>query len=238
MNDNGVQHFARLKETSDLVWPIIEREVENLYENLRVYDDDKAVLKSEMEVFFKRRRHKLLLRPYLTRLAYEFYGGKDWKKNIDVFAAVELFNISTYQSNLCFDKKLMNEVANNSNQYIASMLTLSLATKLIQDSQIFSSEQKNRAIQLLNESNNKVYLGQYIDLNMLTFSKFKSYQYQKNQYGIVRYKKKHFYHDYVERCNKIGGSTFEVCLIGALLNSNTDLEKVEELRNLYYKFGS
>ncbi len=198
------KHFQRLRETSEIVWPVIEKVVSNLLTQKKC-----QALRPHMEVFLQKRRGQLLLRPYLCRMAYDLAGGKNWHKKTNIFAATELLNISTYQSNLCFDNKYQWETERDSaNQYISSMISLSLAIRLIESQPGVDHNAKNAAISLLTEVNGDVYLGQFIDLNQLTL---------RNVNNFIKAGERRFLNDYLWRCRLIGGSMFMVTCIGALI---------------------
>ena len=219
------RHFDRVDETSEVIWKILEKSLNKFYAR------NDGNLSKHMEVFIsKRRNHKRLLRPYMARLAFEMCGGKNWEDYAPVWAAMEMFNISTYQSNICFDDKvnLQHASTSQSNQFISSMLAMSIANELIHDSNI-SGSAKLQAIQLLSECNKKVYLGQYADINNLSISRFLEKE--------GTFDKKSFSKAYIERCRNIGGSTFEVTAIGGIISGGEN-DKVEKIRKLFNSIGA
>ena len=195
-------HFERIKETTNVVWPIIETIVKNF---LTDYNNNE--LNPHLEIFLRKRRGKPLLRPYLTRMAYESAGGSEWESMGSLFAATELLNISTYQSNMCFDEKhddWAGTTANN--QFIASMLSLSFALKAVIEQKGISEASKVSALALINQVNSEVYLGQFLDLNKLCIKESERYLAEPESI---------FIEDYLKRCRLIGSSMFRVATIGA-----------------------
>lgn len=196
------EHFARLHQTTEVVWPAIEALVESYLSANEI-----TAVKTHLEVFLKTRRGKPLLRPYLARIAYESAGGTAWKEMGSLLAATELLNISTYQSNMCFDDKHdgWGETTAN-NQFISSMLTFSLALRAVNSQPGISEASRLAAMSLLSEANSQVYLGQFMDLNTLSLK------------NMSRYTSAHesvFMDDYLKRCRLIGSSMFRIACIGA-----------------------
>lgn len=118
-------------------------------------------------VLNSRNQSKNWLRPFLT--AFFMSEKKDWElsgiKNI--LTSVELFNISTYQSDYCFDNQVATHLKNN--QFIYSMLTYDAALQLVAnaDSRHVSDEKKYSIINDLRSCNSLIYIGQFEDLNYL-----------------------------------------------------------------------
>jgi geranylgeranyl pyrophosphate synthase len=227
------RHFNRLKETTDAVWPIILGLIEEQYKR-----DKSSALRGDMQLFLEKREKKLLLRPYLARLAYELAGGKDWTSILKLLAAVELFNISTYQSNICFDQKADFRVSQPENQFIASMFSLSLAQIAISEQQGMTAEAKSMALELLARCNIEVYEGQFIDINLLSLDRLRDSIHEHNESGLDRPKKyiDNFMDEYLHRCTLIGGATFVVTAIGAIAANGT-IHLTELLKKCYRKFG-
>lgn len=249
------RHFQRLQETTDAVWPIILQHVNQEYARSGC-----EKLSPDMQLYFKRRENKKLLRPYLVRLAYELAGGKNWRSILDIMAAAELFNISTYQSNLCFDQKVDFEYFRPENQYISSMVTLSLAAKAITSQSGISPVAQVESLRLLAECNAEVYEGQFFDINVLSIDssgKFLTYEFDERTGKYIRllldkaggidvsvpegqHKDRKFlnrYSDsYLLRCKLIGGSTFKIAMIGAIAAAG-ETELVNRLSMCLVKFG-
>ncbi len=205
MNLTKQQHFAALFETSEAVRPLLESVIcEGTTEPLR------PAIASSMEVCLERRRDGPLLRPLLARMCYEATTKANrWQDQIPVLAAVELLNISTYQSNYAFDEKAgVNTAHERNNQFICSMLTLSKAIALVEGIPSLPSDAKAAATTLLTKANHEVYQGQFCDLNDLNLdyaSEFKDLD--------------SFLPKYFARCDLIAGSTFRVCAAAALVNN-------------------
>ncbi len=157
------EYFARMRETSDLVYPLIEEQIEGLAK-------EDAILRSIVRYVADKRDRHLLLRPFLIRLTYELTGGKDWERTIAVGAAFELLNISSYQANSAFDSKyrVLTSQQRNS-QFIASMVTRELAEDTLRAARSeFSGDVVEVLMQDLSASNRNMYLAQHYDMNLLT----------------------------------------------------------------------
>ena len=217
------KHFYRLQETTTATWPVIERLVQEQLKN-----NDVPELSTHLEVFLAKRRNKPLLRPYLTRLAYEAVGGSDWRSIAHVLAASELLNISTYQSNMCFDEKNADwQNTSASNQFIAAMISLSLAFHAIDAQPDLTQRQKAAAMAILAHSNEEVYVGQFLDINRLSLRSVRTYLEQLDV---------EFLKDYVHRCRLIGGSMITISLMGACA-VDPDHAAIPILRRLFEAFG-
>lgn len=216
--DSKERHFYRLGETSEAVWSVMEALVNRQYEK-----DNAEYLRKDMDRFLNKRLRKLLLRPYLVRLAYELAGGTDWKSILNILAAAELLNISTYQSNICFDQKVNINASNCDNQFIASMVSLSLAQIAICEQKWESDHARSIALETVAKCNLEVYEGQHIDINRLCL----------NNYSHID----SFLPDYIHRCELIGGTTFMITAIGALA-ANRDDKLFKLLKSCYRKFGA
>jgi geranylgeranyl pyrophosphate synthase len=225
------RHFRRLNETSEAVWPVIQDIIANQYKRDRSF-----WLSNDMELFLKKRLGKPLLRPYLVRLAYELAGGEDWRSILYFMAAVELLNISTYQSNICFDQKADFKNTRQENQYIASMFSYSLAHIAIAQQNNIDEKVRCAALELLARCNLEVYEGQYIDINILTMNRFKYYCGQNGGTNSRLDVKRNFIAEYIHRCELIGGATFAVTVIGAMA-VNPDNEIVRLMEACYRKLG-
>ena len=205
MHPTKTHHFESLDETTALVRPVLfDAYTHSCDGTLR------NELNKTYQVALKRRLDGgPLLRPHLARTCFELSGGKDWKSLLCVFAAVEALNISTYQSNYCFDRKAgVKTVAERNNQFIAAMLSLSVARNLLAREDILSLQQRDSLTALLMQANADVYTGQFIDLNTLNYSCL-SDQLTPQAFTDV----------YLRRCDLIAGSTFRACVAGAIAGS-------------------
>lgn len=195
-------HFTALFETSTAVRPFVERWA---YANMP--SDLQAVIAPSIERCLARRRDGPLLRPLLTRMCYEVCGGGSWRDVLPILAAVELLNISTYQSNYCFDEKAGIATAERNNQFICSMLSFSVIPALVESSTTVTTDAKCATIALLARSNHEVYQGQFYDLNILNLDCVSDFSSADA-----------FYNVYAKRCDLIAGSTFRACAAGAIVN--------------------
>lgn len=213
------QHFSLLAETTSAVMPVVDAMAyADMDENLR------ASISPDMERSLKRRRDGPLLRPLLARMCYELTGGLAWREQVPVMASVELLNISTYQSNYCFDEKAgVDTVSERNNQFICSMLTISKAISMVESLAVMPSATKARIAALLARSNHEVYQGQFQDLNMLNLDRVSNFFDLDN-----------FLPAYLARCNLIAGSTFRSCAVGAMVNDPSS----EILNTLFTYLGT
>nr|VFJ50476.1 MAG: Geranylgeranyl pyrophosphate synthase [Candidatus Kentron sp. FM]VFJ51177.1 MAG: Geranylgeranyl pyrophosphate synthase [Candidatus Kentron sp. FM]VFK08850.1 MAG: Geranylgeranyl pyrophosphate synthase [Candidatus Kentron sp. FM] len=208
MNYTKDQHFSLLAETTAAVKPVVD---------VAAYADIEQPLRAsilpDMERCLEIRRRGLFLRPFLARICYELTGGQDWLEQVPVMASVELLNISTYQSNYCFDEKAeVKTVLEKNNQFICSMLTASKAISMVESFAIATRAAKANMVALLARSNHEVYQGQFQDLNVLNLD------------GIGNFSDlDEFLPVYLSRCDLIAGSTFRACAVGAVSN-NPSLE--------------
>ena len=192
------EYFRRLAETTSKVWPVIERQAYAVAPLIR------KDIASDIERYLSARRGKSLLRPNLARLCVELDQSLNWEDYLPIFASIELLNISSYQSNFCFDNKGgVSAPRDVSNQYICAMLSISGAMELVTMSPSHSHEELLKVIHLLAESNRQVYEGQYCDLNLLSIDRMDEFSEDEV-----------FFSAYIERCRLIGGSTFRACAAG------------------------
>ena len=153
MKPSKEHHFAVLSETSAAVRPIVDN-----WANSTMSESLRAAISPSMERCLSRRRVGPLLRPLLARMSYEMTGGTDWRDQLPILAAVELLNISTYQSNYCFDEKAgVTTTKDRNNQFICSMLTISRAMSLVESCHSFRGDAKSRIVSLVARSNDEVY---------------------------------------------------------------------------------
>ncbi len=189
-------HFRELKETSVQVWPIIEAQM------LQVDPLIFRGIKVDMERYMAIRRNKLLLRPFLARMCIELNPKLNWNSFLPFLGAVEMLNISSYQSNFCFDEKgHLSTKRDRDNQFICSMISFSKSLELLGDmGSAFNSDQVAFILHRFSESNSQIYEGQYCDLNILSIDEICNFPDIEG-----------FLEAYINRCRLIGGSTFNVC---------------------------
>jgi geranylgeranyl pyrophosphate synthase len=213
-----------MKETSEAVIPIIKKAY-------AFVNDSDTLLLDSISYFVRRRTRpeQLLLRPYLVRIGYELAGSECWDKILNACAAVEILNISTYQSNLAFDHKngILSE-SKKDNQFISSMISLGIISKLILELQAdFSEKLLLLILNRIQETNAAVYIGQFYDLNILTLD-ILDLSMSESDYLRV----------YIERCGKLGGELTSLCLeIGYLLGKG-DKKKLDVVRTIGIKMGT
>lgn len=197
-------YFDKMRETSAVVIPLINKYYSELSSGYHTLSDS-------IDLFVKKRTNsgQCLLRPYLVRLAYEASGGNDWLKIAPACSALEIFNISTYQSNISFDGKngVVTDVSKN-NQFISSMISVDLAAKILMGlSKTSGSRTILRILERLYETNDEIYVGQYYNLNRLNLANLDLSMPIKEYLKI-----------YIFRCEKLGGSLTSLCFeVGGLL---------------------
>ena len=216
-------HFLRMKETSNAVSSLIKE----AYSDYTVISNNLSI---SLEIFLNKRtnNNQHLLRPYLVRLGYEIAGGENWKRILPACASVEVFNISTYQSNIAFDDKIniLTRLHKN-NQFISSMLSLDKSLELLlMCKNILSPNELVEMYNYFHKINSEIYIGQFFDLN-----EFKNYSFNFNQ-SIETYTDK-----YIERCKYLGGSLTSLCLLlgSTLAKGNKHIK--ETLVEIGYNLG-
>lgn len=176
-----------------------------------------------------RNQKEVWLRPYLVRKLYEVSEPQnEWCNILPALAASEVFNISTYQSNIVFDNKTNNSShLDDSNQYIASMISYDLSIQMIAE---LNTTEQNRfnLIKKLSECNTNIYFGQHLDVNVLTINNFSE---------IEKYGKEKYIEQYLKRCELIGGSTIDYCCFSALSITNIDRVKINRLCDALSRWG-
>jgi geranylgeranyl pyrophosphate synthase len=221
-NISARAHFGRCSETTDRVWPLIIDALKDALHAPGPGDAMQGVFGHLAIQIEKRdpavrigpeRWHKpALLRPYLARCAYEIGKGQDWWAIAPALAAVELHNISTYQSNLAFDNKIDWPSCHTSpsGQVMASMLSMTAAHICLEKLRGHSSweEAVTRSHEWIQRCNGDVYLGQYLDLDVLRWSETLPEEHA-------------FLDHYLRRCRLLGGSTFATALVGHWFSPNT-----------------
>lgn len=187
-------------------------------------------------MFNKRFDRDIWLRPYVCAMLFKQFGklyNDDSQAIINpavlpALAVSEVFNISTYQSNIIFDDKIKNETISNVNQFISSFVSFNIAVQILQD--IDAPKDKIlECISILNDCNKKVYEGQFIDLNVLV---------AKQASTILSMPEDEYLNLYFERCRKIGGTTVDTCASWAfIVSGRDDKTELEKLRELFETWG-
>lgn len=216
-------YIQYLSDTSEQIFPIIKKEIENI-----IFEE--AELAKFFSFFYLKKENKLLLKPTLFRLAYEICGGTDFSKVQNIAAAFEVLNISSYQANSAFDNKMgiLDKKAKD-NQFIASMLSREMATKLIlNEKNKLPSNAISQFINCISLSNLYIYKAQHYDLNLLSNANYERYSASEDL----------FREDYHNRCF-FGSGIFsgQTALAGAIA-ANADKEKQMSLQTFGEIYGT
>jgi len=103
---NRLEYFEELRKTSDAIKPSIEKYFAGFYQK------HGGIYRSILYLVSERiKKNTLLLKPFLVRLSYEVSGGKSLERILPICAAAELINISSYQANLSFDRRVSRELS-------------------------------------------------------------------------------------------------------------------------------
>lgn len=186
-----------------------------------------------MFLYKQRLNSDIWLRPYVCAMILKQYGylydnNQIHADIIPALMAAEVFNISTYQSNIVFDDKINNKSVRNVNQIISSFISLNIASILLSNLHI-DAQLQVECINKLNYNNNLVYQGQYIDINILTTDNFEAIRQMPFEQYIDLYMK---------RCELIGGTTVENCAYWACKIANiTDSHYIETICRLFRTWG-
>lgn len=218
-----IDYFEELKKTSNTVKPIIKKYLGAISQKQEGLYNSILFLASQ-----RMKKDVLLLKPFLVRLSYEITGGKDWERIAPICAAAEIINISSYQSNLSFDGKFgQTQIIDRSNQFIASMITRELASDIAHKMNgILDLAQIEKIVQSFGESNKHIYIGQYYDLNVLTWDLFHIFNDFESYIRL-----------YEKRCENLSGVFSEQCaLIGGILSGAGEKE-VSALKVFGMNFG-
>lgn len=205
-----------LSETSHKIFPILKMEIDDI-------TSQEVELSDFFSFFYTKREDKLLLKPTLFRLAYEVCGGKEFEKIKPIAAAFEALNISSYQANAAFDNKMgILTQDEKDNQFIASMLSREVATKLVlKNVNTLSFDVINKIIECISVSNHHIYKAQHYDLNLLTGRNYEKYASSEDDFNV----------DYHNRCY-FGSGIFsgQTALAGAIAaNANEEKQKALQL---------
>jgi geranylgeranyl pyrophosphate synthase len=209
------QYISYLSETSDKIFPLLEKEIEGVA-------FQETELSKILSFFYTKRENKLLLKPTLFRLAYEICGGKDFEKIKNIAAAFEALNISSYQANSAFDNKMgILQKEAKDDQFIASMLSREIATKLVlQSTDTLPFNTINKIIECISVSNLYIYKAQHYDLNLLSDANYE-------KYAASEYK---FNTDYHNRCYYGSGIFSGKTVLAGAIVANADKEQQKSLQ--------
>ena len=162
-------YFRYLEDTASAVSPFIA----NLFAK---YQKEPGGLYDPLMHLAGTRFFRPLQKPGVFRLVFELCGGEEWQRYIPVAAAFEVLNISSYQANASFDKKLGTLTVDEKDaQYICSMISRELSSETIECCQHLSHAQKSRIKRSLSKINQHIYLAQYLDLFVLKTSDINRY---------------------------------------------------------------
>jgi len=196
-----------MDDTSSLVWRVLEQSTDEMIRNHNL-----ATIKPHIEVLFSRRRGKHLLRPYVGRLLATL-AQQDWKSscNLKLLASIEALNLSTYHANFAFDNKAgVSDSGDRNGQFVAAMLLRELAQSLISDAFSCDTQAQCAAISLCSQVNQCVYVGQHLDMHVLTHDAV-------GQFDLPAFEEK-----YYARCILMCGATFRLTMLPLLLSSLED----------------
>jgi geranylgeranyl pyrophosphate synthase len=215
-------YFKYLEETAILVGPFLEKV-------LRPYQELNEGLYNELMLFAGSRLRRPLQKPALFRLSYEACGGKEWERFIPVAVAFELLNISSYQANASFDHKLGTLTDEKKDaQFICSMISRELATKVLRECPALSAESLAGLEASISHINEHIYLAQYYDLFVLNIHRLDSYLADERL----------FMDDYEKRCFFGSGIiNGQICYWGGRLASGSD-ERLAALKTFGEEFGT
>jgi len=217
-------HFERMRETGTVVIPMIR-------EAYSTVSSGNGFLFDSLHHFVRKRTQagQPLLRPYLVRIGYELTGRNNWSDVGLAGAAIEIVNVSSYQSNIAFDRKsgIISREQGNS-QFISSMISLDLAIEVILKLRVTFGEQLiSNIIGRIHEINRDIYVGQFYDLNVLSIDNL-DLSMSEDEYLAL----------YVQRCKKLGGSLTSLCFeVGCLLGGGSN-NLLNTLRNIGTTFGT
>ncbi len=211
------EYFNYLKDTSKLVLPYIEEQLELVCKN-------EPELKDVFLVFYKKRFSANLLKPTLFRLSYEICGGDKFKNIIPIAAAFEVLNISSYQANSSFDNKMgVLTKEEKDSQFIAAMISREISINLINESKNDIKESTlNDINNCISRSNHYIYKAQHYDLNLLTVNRIDKY---------VKYEE--YLSKYIDRCYLGSGFFSGQCALGGAIVAKAD----ENLQNKLMEFA-
>ncbi|NUO09173.1 MAG: polyprenyl synthetase family protein [Candidatus Brocadia sp.] len=205
-------HFERMRETGRVIIPLIK----DAYS--KIGSQHQYLLNSLNFIVNKRTNdNQCLLRPYLVRLGFELAGGNNWIDIAPACAAVEIFNISTYQANIVFDNKngICSDEVQKNNQFISSMISRELAIDTIWKlRKCYAGKIISQIIDGFHMTNRDIYIGQFYDLNVLTVNNLNLFMPEDEYLSL-----------YLQRCESLSGNFISLCFeIGCLLGRCDDYQ--------------
>lgn len=216
-------YIRYLSETSNVISPILKKEIDDLALK-------EVELSEILSFFYKKRENKLLLKPTLFRLAYEICGGQDFESVKKIATAFEALNISSYQANSAFDNKMgVLKKEEKDNQFIASMLSREITTKLILEcDNTLPHDIIDQILKSISVSNLYIYKAQHYDLNLLSMDNLETYVLSKDKFD----------EDYHNRCF-FGSGIFsgQTALAGAIV-AGAGEEKQKALQSFGEIYGT
>ena len=215
-------YFDEMRHVSETVKPRIIQLTEEIGQHCPGLSDD-------FYYYYSKRVHsrKLLLRPFIFKEFLNIYS-LDWEKHLDIAAIIEIINISTYQSNLAFDNKCgVTNQQSKSNQFISSVFSKLLVIRIIMELDQYTLEQKKMFVSIITKAYEKLYYGQYIDINELTFSNL-----------AILHSDSAFNDLYRKRCALIGGSLIEmIAEVSSAIADKQDDSILPFLREFSFHYG-
>lgn len=219
---NSSDYFNEMRIVSSKVKPEIIKIVNSI-------EKEYPLFYSDFIYYYKKRiiSNKLLLRPFIFKAFLDIYNI-NWEEHIEIAAIIEIVNISTYQSNLAFDSKDgFNNQKTKSNQYIASIFSKIKIIEKAFNIKKYTHLQQQSFIEILLLAYEKIYYGQYIDINELSFRNL----------SLIN-SDKLFNEIYQKRCALIGSSLIEmiVSIVSVITNKKED-DSFPILQSFAYNFG-
>jgi len=226
------EHFKRLDETTDLIKSHLKK-----YEAQISYPD---MLNGDP--IWTERVHATqsrFLRPLIARNVMEMVYGEtvNWKDYSNILSSVELFNISTYQSDYIFDNPLAEHQESSSNdrrnvavrQFTASYLTYTAALdKLLNAKMSFSI--RVTFIEKMVLAAQRVYEGQHVDAFVL-----------RRRPGVkdpLSLSDTLYLDRYIERCRNMDGYQFAMSFYyGLVSNDQIEEDSYRQIGKLLWEIG-
>lgn len=196
-----------------------------LYDVSKKYDDFDNNLSANFKILISERLDNKLLKPTIFRLLYEYSGGYNFNKYRKLACAFELINISSYQANTSFDNKVCAyDKEKKDLQFISSYLSREVANQYILELNI-EPYIKEKLFFEFSKINEKIYLAQHLDLNVLTVNNF---DYTSEDFNT-------YFNLYRTRCQLGSGYFSGVCasLACEIANNQKQSELVFEIFNQY-----